>query len=438
MFFLFKLNLVGITLDLYQLLDPANAGCDRSGPVARCMIGTREDLIAKILQWIGMDSAPPICWLNGPAGYGKSAVSQTVGEYCDVRNQMAASFFFMRGADNRSTIASLVPTLAYQLSISVPATKPLLQKALQRDPAITKKALRHQFKKLMVCPIFEGEIQRTEPMVIIVDALDECDDKGLMEEFIEVVTDACREIRPFPFRVFLTSRVEEHLRKKLEALAARSIIYPLDLTNFDASDDIRKFFQFQFSTIYEENHELMIMREISWPWPSNSILEALIEKAEGSFLCATKFLNSIDVKDMPRQKLITLRANTDSRRLSWSGILRPFRRLSRSSSQQTSASEESSHVALPSSPIGSIPEIAAVASEALDASGVIGSAQTEQSSRAHSSGASIPSDTHESAMSNELPRLSEGEDGFVEATISESLIEQLIMDFPCGSIGLQF
>jgi hypothetical protein len=430
---------VGITLDLYQLLGPANAGCDRSGPVAKCMIGTRKELIAKILQWIGMDSAPPICWLNGPAGYGKSAVSQTVGEYCDSRNQMAASFFFMRGADNRSTIAPLVPTLAYQLSISVPATKPLLQQALLRDRAITKKALRHQFKKLMVGPIFEVEIHpRTEPMVIIIDALDECGDKELMEEFIEVVTDACRDIRPFPFRIFLTSRVEEHLRKKLEALAARSIIYPLDLKNFDASNDIRKFFQSQFSTIYEENHELMTMRDISRPWPSNSVLEALIEKAEGSFLFATKFINSIDVKDMPRQRLVTLNANTDSRRLSWSGVLRPFRRLSRSSSQHTSASEESSHVVSPSSPISSIPEIATIASEALDASGEIGSAQAEQLSRIHSSGGSISSDTPESAVSNELPRLSEAEDGFIEATTSESFIEQLITNFPCGLIGLQF
>jgi hypothetical protein len=303
----------------------------------------------------------------------------------------------------------------------------------------------------MLDPILEVEMSpRIGPAVIIIDALDQCDDKKLMEEFIEVVTDACRENRPFPFRVILTSRVEEHLRKKLEAPA----VCPLNLNEFDASDDIRKFFQSQFSTIYEENHEQMAMRKISLPWPSNADLERFIQEADGSFLRATTFINSIDVNNIPHRLLVNSRANIDSRRLSLSGFLRPFRRLSRSSLQQTSASEESSGVASPSSLqqtsaseessgvasplISSIPEITTIASEALDASRVIGSAHAEHSSRTHSSGASIPSDTPELAVSNKLPQLSRAEDGSIEATTSESLIEQLITNPPCGSIGVQF
>src|ERR1700733_10938560 len=265
-----------------MLLDPVDAAYNRNGPIAKCLQGTRERLIATIVRWIDGDKDHPICWLNGPAGSGKSAVSQTVAELCDAHHRLAASFFFLRGAGDRSRIARLIPTLAYQLSIYIPATKPFIQLILHTDPLIVRQALRYQFQKLVIEPTLA--VTDTNPttkfMVIIVDALDECDDKDLMAEFIEIIADAYRANRRLPFRVFFTSRVEEHLRKKLEAPAARSVIYHLALQDFDATNDIRKFFRHRFATIYEENHRLM--RNITLPWPSHTDLQSLVRKASGS------------------------------------------------------------------------------------------------------------------------------------------------------------
>jgi hypothetical protein len=139
-------------------------------------------------------------------------------------------------------------------------------------------------------------------VIIFVDALDECDDKDLMAEFIEIVADAYRGNRQLPLRVFITSRVEEHLRKKLEAPAARSMIYHLSLQDFDAADDIRKFFEHRFATIYEENHRLM--RDVPLPWPSWSDLETLVRKASGSFIFAFTLIEFVDDgADLPHQRL---------------------------------------------------------------------------------------------------------------------------------------
>ncbi|KIM72955.1 hypothetical protein PILCRDRAFT_15647 [Piloderma croceum F 1598] len=242
--------------DLSKLLDPVDAAYNRNGPIAKCLQGTRQQLIATIASWV---------W--------------EVGGIAD------------RGDTSRRL-----------LSISVPATKPFIQHMLRMDPSIVRQALCYQFQKLVIKPILAvtNTDAITTPMIIFIDALDECDDKELMAEFIEIVADAYRGNRRLPLRVFFTSRVEEHLRKKLEAPTAHSVIYHLALQDFDAANDIRKFFQHQFATIYEENCRLM--RNVPRPWPSHTDLQALVEKASGSFIFAFTLINFID-DGQPHRKL---------------------------------------------------------------------------------------------------------------------------------------
>jgi hypothetical protein len=59
--------------------------------------------------------------------YGKSAISQAVAEMYAAQGRLAASFFFLQGAGNRSVITGLIPTIASQLSVSFAATKPFIQ-----------------------------------------------------------------------------------------------------------------------------------------------------------------------------------------------------------------------------------------------------------------------------------------------------------------------
>jgi hypothetical protein len=308
LFFLFGAQRSLVNSDLNDLLAPVtDATYSRSGPVAKCHPGTREDVIAQIKQWVeGSDH--PICWLNGPAGAGKSAISQTIAEWYAAKNRLAGNFFFLRGAGDRSIIARLIPTLAHQLCISAPATKPLIRKVLKSEPGITRQSLRRQFNQLIIGPILAAKasifaaLTRKKTMVIVIDALDECDDKDLMAEFIEIIIDAFREHHRLPFRIFITSRVEEHVRRKLETSAARSVIHYLALHTFDARIDILTFFQSCFSIIYEENRPLM--RNISLPWPSKSDLDTLVKNSNGLFIFAVTLIDFINKgSGLPQEKL---------------------------------------------------------------------------------------------------------------------------------------
>ena len=291
----------------------SNATLTRAGHVARCDPGTRLGVIAQIEQWIdGSDKQAGICWLSGPAGYGKSAVAQTIAERYAARGCLLGCFFFLRGAGERSHISRLIPTLAHQISLSVPAVKPLLKKVLRDEPAMLGPSisLAHQFQKLMIEPIhsttskvlssFKGLFHLEKQKIFVIDALDECNDKAEMAAFIDVLLNALPGASHVPFRIILISRVEEHIRKKFVHAEAR-LLYHLDLGNFDARLDIQVYFKREFTRIFNENCQMM--QRLPNPWPSVNDLTQLLDKAGSSFAFAMTLIQFVGGSSRPHKAL---------------------------------------------------------------------------------------------------------------------------------------
>ncbi|KAG0692815.1 hypothetical protein DFH29DRAFT_860592 [Suillus ampliporus] len=99
-----EVNLSGMTY-------AAGAGLDTR---KRCLPGTRTEILSQIMGWINNsgDDVPPVLWLSGPAGTGKSAIAHTIaGSFIDEGGVGACySFDRDRDADHRhdkvfSTIA---------------------------------------------------------------------------------------------------------------------------------------------------------------------------------------------------------------------------------------------------------------------------------------------------------------------------------------------
>ncbi|EGN99133.1 hypothetical protein SERLA73DRAFT_181948 [Serpula lacrymans var. lacrymans S7.3] len=315
-----RFNINNVTADplkgLYDLLHPVQASYkDRSGKLARCLEGTREKVLHEIKTWV--DGTLPICWLNGPAGFGKSTIAQTVAEWCADEGRLAASFFFFRGMGNRDKISHLISTLAFQLSTTIENIEPLIKDALTKEPFLSQRGIRlgYQFDKLIMDPML-SHVQSTSTqndavqkrMVIVIDALDECEvgDGESMDEFIDAVIDACRSKGGrVPFRLFITSRVEEHLRLRLETIDAKEVSLQLKLQQYNASKDIRMFFQSEFANIYAANRLLMVADGVPEPWPSWDVLDTLVDKAAGSYIYASTFVNFVqEARGMAHRQLI--------------------------------------------------------------------------------------------------------------------------------------
>jgi hypothetical protein len=90
-------------------------------------------------------------------------------------NLLRANFFFKSGQGDRGNATKLLPTITKQLVRIITGLFPGVQKALQDDPDIAKRGLKEQFDKLLLKPL-QGLVLSTLPtVVIVIDALDECD-----------------------------------------------------------------------------------------------------------------------------------------------------------------------------------------------------------------------------------------------------------------------
>lgn len=269
-----------------------------------CLKGTRTLAIAEISTWKDDTKANPICWMRGPAGYGKSAISQTVAELCARNKTLAASFFFLRGAGGRSKIDYFVTTLAFQITISVPGLKPLVEKAIQDDPTIPHQSIANQLQSLIFEPLMAfkrfGRPRRT--VLVVVDGLDECDDRESIQEVITALAGACHVGRALRLRWLLTSRGEEHIRQSFSSTACQRITTLLQLESIDARGDIKMFLEAIFSDMTQRNPRLFL--NIPRPWPSSENFNALVEKSSGLFIFASTLAKFVtDGQAPPDQKL---------------------------------------------------------------------------------------------------------------------------------------
>ncbi|KAF9473573.1 hypothetical protein BDN70DRAFT_843349, partial [Pholiota conissans] len=257
----------------------------------KCHPNTRVAVLEYLIGWIFGRNDPEalIMWLYGPAGAGKSAILQTIAEYCAEKDKHLASFFFGRSDPRRNHIIPLIPTIACQIAITIPEVKPYVEGAIERDPFLLDKSLATQFRHLIVTPlqalIVSGNLKPDSPRLIIIDGLDECDDPKMQSMMLRVIADAFHS-QNVPLRFLIASRPELNIHYTFSSTPLsglwRSVV--LDDT-YKPDDDICLFLTDSFHEIKTTHPYCHLIPET---WPKQSDVDTLIEKSSGQFIYASQ------------------------------------------------------------------------------------------------------------------------------------------------------
>ena len=174
-------------------------------------------MVREIDDWADSPGNRHLCLLDGPAGFRKSAIARTVAQRWNVSKCLLGTFFFFRNSGDQGKGVRLVPTLSYQLTLSMPETRQPIENAFIKDPSLLNRPLEHQFQKLIIKPVLalpDLKLLRS-PMRIIIDALDECEDQDFIPQLVETIT--CIDYSKFPVIFPFTSRREEYIRRTFES-----------------------------------------------------------------------------------------------------------------------------------------------------------------------------------------------------------------------------
>ena len=246
-------------------------------------------------------------WLNGPAGTGKSTISQTLAEMCFADGRLGASFFCSRDFEDRSSLHTIFPTLAFQLAYRYPRFREELIQILEPGLDVRRESLCSQMEKLIIGPL---KITRTSTLIII-DALDECKDEEPASAILSILSRYAYQIPEVKF--FVTGRPEPRIHSGFRLAALRPIAEVLRLDDIESSptyDDIRLLLRTRLIDVSKTRSDCD-----SWEdWPSSSDLDILCDRAAGLFIYASTAVKFIECKNHIPTERLTLITSLPERR----------------------------------------------------------------------------------------------------------------------------
>ncbi|KAF7978475.1 hypothetical protein HWV62_45603 [Athelia sp. TMB] len=281
--------------DILKGLDPAKMNAaDR--PV--CLPGTRQDLLKTILDWFMTPSNENILWLHGAAGLGKSTLATTIAEYFRGLQRRGAFLFFDRNSPIESAPSRVISTLAYQIAVHNGSVRAAISAAIDRDPQVVSAPLGTQFVSLLAEPLAAASPQIEGPIIIILDALDECGDVSSRRTLLNLLSSPEFSNLPRQFRFLITSRPEPDIEDTLESCEH---VHAVDLSMASPAD-LRLYIKSELQHIYSKRH---IKAGLDAGWPGEIVIDKLVAFAAGLFIWAATAMKYLYIGN-PAQRLENL------------------------------------------------------------------------------------------------------------------------------------
>ncbi|KAF3937773.1 hypothetical protein ABW19_dt0204807 [Dactylella cylindrospora] len=265
-----------------------------------CLPGTRTDLLNRLIQWAEDPEGKCMFWLNGMAGTGKSTISRTISRYFQENEQLGATFFFKKGEGDRGSGALFFTTIAVQLARHFRSMALSIKQAIEIDSTISRRALKDQFDKFIVQPLSEVNATHRARLIVVIDALDECEPKEDIRVIISLLSQL-KSSKTVDLRVLLTSRPELPIRlgfNKISGAYQDLILHEVP----EIEHDISLFLRHELSKIRDEHST-----PLEDDWPGEGVIQKLVEMAVPLFIYAATLCRFIgDEYWDPEERLKTV------------------------------------------------------------------------------------------------------------------------------------
>ncbi|KAF8326361.1 uncharacterized protein EI90DRAFT_3070637 [Cantharellus anzutake] len=243
-----------------------------------CLEGTRVDLTERIMTWCRNtgESENRLMLLTAVAGAGKTSIALTIAERCANEGDVTLLLHFFFKAGERAHPDFLFTGIARALADRDPVYRTSIISALRKDPSLSTAPLAKQFENLVALPLLHTPPPSGHSMVVIIDALDECDKTAFLP-FAEILREEVPRL-PSSIKFFITSRQFDLVNRFL------SPNYPINRLTIDLLDetnvqDCATYISFRLQELKKSHPELRDNLQ-----DEDKKVEEILERANGLFI----------------------------------------------------------------------------------------------------------------------------------------------------------
>ncbi|KAH7099358.1 hypothetical protein BKA62DRAFT_659804, partial [Auriculariales sp. MPI-PUGE-AT-0066] len=283
-----------------------------------CMRHTRVELLDEITTWAYGTTGPKIHWLSGLPGTGKSSIASSIADSLASSGMPVASFFISRQSSQRRDLTNIICTLSYTLARHSPAARACVTAAVRQDQDIAELNHSVQVKRLLTDPINAITSSLDESAIIIIDALDECEDvselvgSDILGAMFPIICASARGA----VKLLITSRLEPIICSSfsnsfLELGSNQTCEVRLhEVESSKVQDDIAKFFRAELASLRQR-------RSLPETWPTEEDLRELLNRSGALFLYAATVVRHLrEPQYSPQSRLEELLRTPNTQNLS--------------------------------------------------------------------------------------------------------------------------
>ncbi|CAE6455871.1 unnamed protein product, partial [Rhizoctonia solani] len=230
---------------------------------------TRVQVLSELNRWSLDPDAPMIYWMSGMADTGKTTITYTFAKSLKASKSLAASFFCKRAFGECQDLGRIVPTIAYQLACYSASFRSALIRALDGDREVSSEGMADQFERLITRPLMDVKNAMPEGLVVVIDALDECNNPKGVGLILDVLSHAASGL---PLKFFITSRPGPGTQDQIQ-------IWTDGTRSLFVLHEIK-------SSLVQNNIELHLQEELDFMTISPTRLRRLAERCGHSFIYA--------------------------------------------------------------------------------------------------------------------------------------------------------
>ncbi|KAF4612729.1 hypothetical protein D9613_011784 [Agrocybe pediades] len=248
-----------------------------------CTASTREQILEDLRTWANDSTGAKVFWLNGMAGTGKTTILYSFCQWLEDNSRLGGNFFCSRSSASCRSLSKILPSLAYQLAHYSPAFRSQLCTILEDHQSPQTLNVGSQFKWVIETPFEKAKEAIPEGVVIVIDALDECENASETRLFLETLIKFASRL---PVKFMIASRPEPIIVTKMQSPGfSPSTIRLHDIEQSLVEADIRKYLEEALSSMA--------------PVPSEGVLDELARRSGKLFIYAAtvaRYINPEVVK----------------------------------------------------------------------------------------------------------------------------------------------